>query len=99
MELDKDLRSRQEARELAKQAEAAQKALADYSQERLDAIVEAIAIAFYRESETLAQLAVQETGFGNASDKTAKNHFASRDVAAAVRDMKTVGILREHPGG
>ena len=99
MELDKDLRSRQEARELAKQAEDAQKALADYSQERLDAIVEAIAIAFYRESEALAQLAVQETGFGNASDKTAKNHFASRDVAAAVRDMKTVGILREHPGG
>ena len=99
MELDKDLRSRQEAREQAKQAENAQKALADYTQEKLDAIVEAISIAFFREAETLAQLAVQETGFGNVPDKTAKNHFASRDVAAAVRDMKTVGILREHPGG
>ena len=99
MELDKDLRSRQEARELAKQAEHAQKALADYTQEKLDTIVEAISIAFFREAETLAQLAVQETGFGNVPDKTAKNHFASRDVAAAVRDMKTVGILREHPGG
>jgi len=99
MELDKDLRSRQEARELAKQAEHAQKALADYTQEKLDAIVEAISIAFFREAEKLAQLAVQETGFGNVPDKTAKNHFASRDVAAAVRDMKTVGILREHPGG
>ena len=99
MELDKDLRSRQEARELAKKAEAAQKALASYSQEKLDAIVEAIAIAFFREAEALAREAVQETGFGNPGDKTLKNRFASRDVAAAVRDMKTVGILREHPGG
>ena len=99
MELDKDLRSRQEARELAKKAEAAQKTLASFSQEQLDAIVEAIAIAFFREAEALAREAVQETGFGNPGDKTLKNQFASRDVAAAVRDMKTVGILREHPGG
>ena len=99
MELDKDLRSRQEARELAKQAQAAQKALAGFSQEKLDAIVEAIARAFYLEAGALAELAVKETGFGNRADKETKNRFASRDVAEAVRDMKTVGILREHPGG
>ena len=99
MELDKDLRSRQEARELAKQAQAAQKALAGFSQEKLDAIVEAVARAFYLEAGTLAELAVKETGFGNRTDKETKNRFASRDVAEAVRDMRTVGILREHPGG
>ena len=99
MELDKDLRSRQEARALAKQAEKAQKALAACSQEQLDAIVEAVARAFYLEAGALAELAVKETGFGNRADKETKNRFASRDVAEAVRDMKTVGILREHPGG
>ena len=99
MELDKDLRSRQEARVLAKQAEKAQKALAACSQEQLDAIVEAVARAFYLEAGALAELAVKETGFGNRADKETKNRFASRDVAEAVRDMKTVGILREHPGG
>ena len=79
MELDKDLRSRQEARALAKQAQAAQKALAAFSQERLDAIVEEVARAFYLEAGALAELAVKETGFGNRADKETKNRFASRD--------------------
>ena len=99
MELDKDLRSRQEARMLAKHAQAAQKALAVFPQEKLDAIVGSIARAFYLEAGTLAELAVKETGFGNRQDKETKNRFASRDVAEAVQDMKTVGILREHPCG
>ena len=99
MELDKDLRSRQEARDLAKKAREAQYLLSDFSQERLDTIVEAIAQSFFREADALAQLAVEETGFGNVPDKREKNRFASRDVAAAVRGMKTVGILKEHPSG
>ena len=94
MELDKDLLARQEARTLAKQAARAQKILGHMSQEKLDAIVEAVADAFSREAASLAELAVEETGFGNAPDKTAKNQFASRTVAAAVRGMKTVGLLR-----
>ena len=94
MELDKDLLARQEARTLAKQAAQAQKILGQMSQEKLDAIVEAVADAFSREAASLAELAVEETGFGNAPDKTTKNQFASRTVAAAVRGMKTVGLLR-----
>ena len=46
MELDKDLAARQEARTLAAKARKAQHILADFSQEKLDAIVEAIARAF-----------------------------------------------------
>ena len=96
MELDKDLRARQEARTLAKQAFEAQKQLRRMPQEKLDAIVEAIAAAFSKEAEMLAQMAVEETGFGNVKDKTRKNRFASETVAAAVRSMKTVGVLKEN---
>ena len=94
MELDKDLKARQEARCLAKQAQQAAKALADLPQEKLDAIVEAVAKAFYDAALELAELAVRETGFGNVEDKIVKNQFASRQVCDAVRGMKTVGILK-----
>ncbi len=98
MELDKDLQARQEARTLAYRAEYAQKALSRMSQAQLDAIVEAIATAFSAQAEMLADMAVRETGFGNVKDKTVKNQFASRDVMSAIRDMKTVGVLKESPG-
>ena len=97
MELDKDLLARQEARSLAKAAREAQKALAVMPQEKLDAIVEAIARAFSQGAAELAELAVRETGFGNVTDKITKNRFASEQVAAAVRGMKTVGVLKEVP--
>ena len=96
MELDKDLAARQEARLLCAQAEKAQRILASMPQGKLDAIVGKMAGAFAAAAGELAQLAVQETGFGNAQDKTEKNLFASRDVCAAIRDMKTVGVLSVH---
>lgn len=95
MELDKDLQARQEARNRIRQAQEAQRLLTRMNQGQLDAMVEAMAAAFSREAERLAEMAVAETGFGNVPDKTTKNRFASRQVADAVRDMKTVGILRE----
>ena len=93
MELDKDLAARQEARLLCRQAEKAQQILAQMTQQQLDAIVEAIAGKFSASAVELAELAVRETGFGNAEDKVVKNRFASETVAAAVRGMKTVGVL------
>lgn len=95
MEFHKDLAARQEARDLTRQAEKAQHLLADFPQEKLDAIVEAIASAFSAQAEALAKLAVEETGFGNVPDKTTKNRFASETVAKAVRGMRTVGLLRK----
>ena len=94
MELDKDLAARQEARDLAREAGHAQHILADFPQEKLDTIVEAIAAAFASEAKPLAEMAVRETGFGNVEDKVRKNRFASETVAKAVRGMKTVGLLR-----
>ncbi|MDD6201209.1 MAG: acetaldehyde dehydrogenase (acetylating) [Firmicutes bacterium] len=98
MDFDKDLAARQEARLLCRQAEAAQRRLAELPQEALDAMVESVAKAFSAAAQELAELAVRETGFGNPEDKTAKNKFASETVAAAVRGMKTVGVLKEDPG-
>ena len=98
MEMDKDLLARQEARSLAKKAENAQNVLARMPQEKLNAIVKAVAEAFAAEAKDLAELAVKETGFGNPRDKEAKNLFASNDVWAAIKDMKTVGVLKEKPG-
>ena len=98
MQLDKDLQARQEARDLCKQAELAQKDLFSFPQEKLDAITEAVAAAFQACAAELAQMAVEETGFGNVGDKIVKNEFASKSVLEAIASMKTVGILKETPG-
>ena len=97
MDLDKDLLSRQEARELLKQAAAAQKQLAAMTQQQLDTIVKAIADAIYAAAPELADMAVRETGFGNVEDKTTKNQFASRRVWEAIKDMRAVGVLNRRP--
>ena len=83
---------------MAKQAESAQKELFFFSQEKLDAIVRAVAKAFSAAASELAQMAVEETGFGNVEDKITKNQFASQRVLEAIAPMKTVGILKETPG-
>ncbi len=94
-QLDIDLSARQEARELARRAGAAQQVLERMDQAGLDAIVSAMAQAFRPECAELAKLAVEETGFGNTQDKTAKNLFACQQVLDAIAPMKTKGILRE----
>ena len=96
--MDKDLQARQEARDLAKAAHEAQLQLREFSQEQLDAIVEAVAKAFSAAAVELAELAVRETGFGKVEDKERKNKFASETLWEAVRNMKTVGVLKELPG-
>ena len=98
MQLDKDLQARQEARDLCEQAELAQKELFSVSQEKLDAITRAVAAAFEAHAAELAQMAVEETGFGNVKDKIIKNEFASKSVLEAIAPMKIVGILKETPG-
>ena len=94
MELDKDLRSRQETRELMEQAEKAFHSLRTFSQEQLDRIVKAIRDA----AMELGAMACSETGFGNAKDKAEKNRFAADRVYRAIQDMKAVGILKQEQG-
>jgi len=92
---DRDLISLQQARDLVARAASAQQEFAAYSQDQVDAVVEACASAAADAAEDLARRAVEETGFGNVADKTTKNLLASQQVAAAIRGLRTVGILRE----
>jgi acetaldehyde dehydrogenase (acetylating) len=90
---DKDLASIAEARALARAARQAQPLLAELTQERIDAIVTAMAEAVTPHAEALARMAVDETGYGVVADKTQKNLFASRQVYDFIRPMKTVGVV------
>jgi acetaldehyde dehydrogenase (acetylating) len=92
---DRDLVSVQEARELVLRAAEAQKKFAAFSQQQVDAVVEAMAKAAEDESERLARVAVEETGYGNVPDKMLKNKLAWEEVPRAIRGMRTVGIVRE----
>ena len=90
---DRDLASIQQARELARRARVAQSALSEFSQERTDAIIDAMAAAASAQAEALARLAVEETGFGVVEDKVRKNRFAAEDVHRAIRPQRTVGVI------
>lgn len=90
---DKNEQAVQRARELAKQAFEAQKLFADYSQDKVDRIVESMAKAGYEHAARLAKLAVEETGIGRESDKIIKNQFASKNLYESIKDTKTVGVL------
>ncbi len=87
------LRSISEARRLVQAASQAAPLLAGLPQEAIDAIVDAMHRAAVPLAEDWARLAVEETGFGNVADKTAKNLFAAVDVHRHIRPMATVGIL------
>jgi acetaldehyde dehydrogenase (acetylating) len=94
---DKDLLSIQEVRTKVDKAYAAWLKYRTYSQEQVDAIVERMAAAARANSKRLADLAVEETGYGNAKDKYVKNLLCSDWLPRRMRGMKTVGILRELP--
>src|SRR5262249_47076043 len=93
---DRDLASIAEARALARRAKQAWAALAEYSQEKIDAIVDAVATAATANAEAFARLAVDETGFGVYEDKIQKNLFASQKVYQFIRPMRTVGVIARH---
>ncbi|MFN7976016.1 MAG: aldehyde dehydrogenase family protein [Acidobacteriota bacterium] len=90
-----DLDAIAEARDLTARARDAQRSFAESSQERVDAVVAAMAAAAKAASVELAQLAHEETGFGNVEDKNRKNLFSAVTVHDFIRPMKTVGVLRE----
>src|SRR5438046_1738040 len=90
---DRDLASIAEARALARRAKQAWLELAEFSQERIDAIVDAMAAAATTQAEAFARLAVEETGYGVVDDKIQKNLFSSQKVYQFIRPMKTVGVV------
>lgn len=95
LEFDKDLYSIQEVRNLVAKAKTAQAEYATYDQQRIDRIVYEVAQACAAQAERLAKMANEETGFGVWQDKVLKNILGSTMTYDAIKDMKTVGILRE----
>jgi acetaldehyde dehydrogenase (acetylating) len=93
---DRDLASIAQARALARRAKQAAALLAEFSQEQIDAIVDAAAAAARPQAEAFATLAVEETGYGVVADKVQKNLFASDKVYEFIRPMKTVGVVARH---
>ena len=96
VQTDRDLASISEARTLARRAKAAWLELAEFDQDRIDAIVDAMATAAASQADAFARLAVEETGYGVVADKIQKNLFASQRVHEFIKPMKTVGVVARH---
>ena len=94
---DQDLISVQEVRTKVEQAHAAFLKYRNFTQAQIDAVVDALSAAGQAHALRLAELAVEETGYGNVKDKLAKNILCSDWLVRAIRPMKTVGLLRELP--
>ena len=90
---DRDLTSIQEARRLAQRAKQTAPLLAEFTQEQIDRIVDALAAATRPRAEEFARLAVEETGYGVVADKIQKNLFSSERVYEFIRPMRTVGVV------
>ena len=73
----------------------AQKEFAKYSQEQVDKIFQAAAIAANQARIPLAKIAVEETGMGVVEDKVIKNHYAAEYVYNKYKNEKTCGVIEE----
>ena len=81
--------------QLIKKVKAAQKEYASFSQEQVDKIFKAVAIAANKERIPLAKMAVNETGMGIVEDKVIKNHYAAEYIYNAYKNTRTCGIVEE----
>ena len=72
-----------------------QQIFSTYTQEQVDKIFTAAAIAANQARIPLAKMAVEETGMGIVEDKVIKNHYASEYIYNAYRDTKTCGVIEE----
>ncbi len=75
------------------QVKEAQKKFAEYSQEQVDKIFKAAAIAANQARIPLAKMAVEETGMGVVEDKVIKNHYAAEYIYNKYKDTKTCGVI------
>ena len=81
--------------EALKRVKKAQEKFSTYTQEQVDKIFKAAAIAANEARIPLAKLAVEETGMGVIEDKVIKNHFASEYIYNKYKNEKTCGVVEE----
>jgi len=82
---------------LVSQARTAAAVFTQFTQEDVDRIVKAMALAGLDRAQHLARLAVEETKLGVLEDKVIKNMVATEFVYNYVKDKRTVGVIREFP--
>ena len=73
----------------------AQQEFSKYTQEQVDKIFQAAAIAANQNRIQLAKMAVEETEMGIVEDKVIKNHYAAEYVYNKYKDIKTCGVLEQ----
>ena len=91
--MDMDLQSIEKSRRAAEAAWEAYLKFRQYDPADIDIIVDEMAKAIEPEAYRLGEMAVAETGYGNASDKRIKNLFNSLSVADWLKDIKTLNLL------
>lgn len=82
---------------LTRQARLAAAVFTQYSQEQVDKIVKAMAVAAIENAHIFAQAACEETRMGVVEDKILKNLVASEYLHNQIKNKKSVGIIREFP--
>ena len=80
---------------LVKKSHVALDQMANFTQEQVDKICEAVATAGEQNAYPLAKMAVEETKRGVVEDKTTKNMYASENIWNSLRHEKTVGVIEE----
>lgn len=88
--------ARQTINSLVDTAKSAQKKYDNLDQEKINAIVKAMAFAGIDKHMELAKMAVEETGMGVYEDKVTKNLFATEHVYHDIKYTKTVGIIDDN---
>lgn len=96
MQIDKDLLSIQEARYYANLGGKAAEILQNFSEEQIDRIIKSMVDAGEKYAKELAEMAVQETGFGKVEDKMYKNHLATGLLYDSIKNMKTQGVIAQN---
>ncbi|MCI5752982.1 MAG: bifunctional acetaldehyde-CoA/alcohol dehydrogenase, partial [Oscillospiraceae bacterium] len=75
----------------------AQRIFSTYTQEQVDKIFKAAAMAANKMRIPLAKMAVEETGMGVVEDKVIKNHYAAEYIYNKYKSTKTCGVIEEDP--
>lgn len=80
---------------LMSKGKAAVEAIKDYDQKRIDCLVRAIGKAVYDNAQILAEIAVNETGYGKLESKVVKNRRTSMAAWSFLKDKKSTGVIEE----
>lgn len=94
---DRDAELQERVESLTRQARLAAAVFHQYSQEQVDRIVKAMAMAAIEHAYPLAKAARDETHMGVVEDKVLKNLVASEFHYHQIKNKKTVGVIREFP--